>query len=179
MRTEWEEFFHSRPHRLLGAHQVQAGIEFAHSSSEICQPGQLEPEDTSYVEAAASCQVRSRNRVAGELGNGKRVPKRAGASSILDEGIHGREIGVIQRVQGGEPELKRRPFVELYQLGEAGIEVVERSVAPDVPWRVAKRRAENGLGNSGIGDVPDLIVRHGLDRRSARSVSRIQADELR
>src|SRR5262249_43753256 len=32
VRTEWEEIFHSHPRHFHGAHELQAGVEFAHSS---------------------------------------------------------------------------------------------------------------------------------------------------
>jgi hypothetical protein len=31
-RTEWEEIFHSHPRHLFGSHELQTGVEFAHSS---------------------------------------------------------------------------------------------------------------------------------------------------
>src|SRR5262249_709828 len=33
-RAEWEEIFHSRPRQFHGSHELHAGVEFAHSSSD-------------------------------------------------------------------------------------------------------------------------------------------------
>src|SRR6185437_2481412 len=60
---------------------------------------------------------------------------------------------------------------------DRGIEEVQRRIASNIPRRIAKRRAENGLGDSGVGNIAYLVIGNRRSR-SITSIYCIQADEL-
>ena len=117
----------------------------------------LEPESASDIKTSAGGQVRSGNRVAGELRKRESVSKKPG-SGILDERVNGCEIGVVECVQRREAEFERSPLVKLNALGHAGIQIVKGCIAADIAWRIAKRGSENGFGDSAVRDVTHLLV---------------------
>jgi hypothetical protein len=117
--------------------------------------GKLEPEYASNIKTAAGSQIRSWNGVTGELWKRKCVSKGV-RTGILDERIDGCEVRVVESIQRSKAELERCPLVELDLLGHARIEEVKRSIASDIAWRIAERCSKNGLGDTGVSNVPHL-----------------------
>jgi hypothetical protein len=118
---------------------------------------QLEPEHATEVEAAAGCQVRSGDRIAGQLRNSKCASKVTSACAF-DVRINGCEVSVIEGIQCAEAEFERCPLIELDAFGHTSVQVIKRCVTANVAGRVAKWRTENGLGNAAVGNVAHLFV---------------------
>ena len=80
---------------------------------------------------------------------------------------------MVENVQGRGVKFERGTLIELETFKYGRIGRIGDCIRGDVSRRVAKGSSEDGLGNSRVGNKPDLVVGNGRDALTTYSGSLI------